>query len=84
MIHGWLWRHLPGPSWLRVVILVLAAFGVAVLCFTTVYPAIAPLMPRNDTTVGKAPGVGSSPSTTTTRPSKSIFGYLEQLRGDSF
>ena len=33
----------------------LAAIGVAVLCFTTVYPAIAPLMPFNDTTVGEAP-----------------------------
>ena len=50
-MYRWLWWHIPGPSWLRLVILVLAAFGVAVVCFTTVYPAIAPLMPFNDTTV---------------------------------
>ncbi len=55
MMYAWLWRHLPGPSWVRVVILLLAAVGVAVLCFTTVYPAIAPLRPFNDTTVGEAP-----------------------------
>jgi hypothetical protein len=55
MMYGWLWRHLPGPSWVRVIVLLLAAVGVAVLCFTTVYPALAPLMPFNDTTVGEAP-----------------------------
>ncbi len=55
MMYAWLWRHLPGPVWVRVLIVLLAAIGVAVLCFTTVYPAIAPLMPFNDTTVGEAP-----------------------------
>jgi hypothetical protein len=55
MMYGWLWRHLPGPTWVRVVLVLLAVLGVAVLCFTTLYPAIAPLMPFNDTTVGEAP-----------------------------
>jgi hypothetical protein len=55
MMYGWLWRHLPGPAWVRAITLLLAAFGVAVLCFTTVYPALAPLMPFNDTTVGDEP-----------------------------
>ncbi len=54
MMYGWLWRHLPGPTWVRVVIALLAAVGVAVLCFTVVYPALAPLMPFSDTTVGDA------------------------------
>ena len=54
-MYGWLWRHLPGPSWARALVLLAAALGVLALCFTTVYPAIAPLMPFNDTTVGEAP-----------------------------
>jgi len=53
MMYGWLWRHLPGPTWFRAVLALAAAVAVAVLCFTTVYPAIAPLMPFNDTTVGE-------------------------------
>lgn len=50
-MYGALWRVLPGPRWLRVLILlVLAAVAVAV-CFTWVFPAIAPFMPFNDITV---------------------------------
>lgn len=52
-MYGWLWRHLPGPTWFRAVLALAAALGVAVLCFTTVYPAVAPLMPFNETTVGE-------------------------------
>ena len=55
MMYGWLWRHPPRPVWGRALVMLLAAFVVAVLCFTTVYPAIAPLMPFNDTTVGDQP-----------------------------
>ncbi|MCS6712069.1 hypothetical protein JSY14_08575 [Brachybacterium sp. EF45031] len=51
-MYGWLWRHLPGPALVRVLILlVLAAAAVAVL-FQWVFPAIAPYMPFNGNTVG--------------------------------
>lgn len=50
-MYGWLWRHLPGPVWLRVGILVVAAAAVVAVCFLWVFPEIAPLMPFNDITV---------------------------------
>jgi len=50
-MYGWLWRHLPGPGWVRVGILVVAAVAVVAVCFLWVFPEIAPLMPFNDITV---------------------------------
>jgi hypothetical protein len=51
-MYAWLWRHLPGPAAVRVLILLVLAGAVLVACFAWVYPALAPLMPFNDTTVG--------------------------------
>jgi len=51
-MYGWLWRRLPGPVWVRVGILGAVAFAVLVVCFLWVFPAVAPLMPFNNTTVG--------------------------------
>ncbi|MGN8244369.1 hypothetical protein ACTHAM_001271 [Cellulomonas soli] len=53
MMYGWLWRHLPGPAGVRVAILTVAAFALLAVCFTWVFPAVAPFMPFNDTTVGE-------------------------------
>ncbi|MFZ5872339.1 MAG: hypothetical protein ACOYXW_17665 [Actinomycetota bacterium] len=51
-MYGWLWRILPGPVPVKALLaLVLAAVVVAVL-FVWVFPAVAPLMPFNDGTVG--------------------------------
>ncbi|MBC7291151.1 MAG: hypothetical protein H5T83_07425 [Actinotalea sp.] len=50
-MYGWLWRVMPGPAWLRVVLLVLLAAAVVAVCFTWLFPAIEPLMPFNDITV---------------------------------
>jgi hypothetical protein len=52
-MYGWLWRHLPGPLAVRVVLAVLLVAAVFAVCFVWVYPAIAPHMPFNDTTVGQ-------------------------------
>jgi hypothetical protein len=52
MMYGWIWRHLPGPAWGRALLLALAALAVLTACFLWVFPAVAPLMPFNDTTVG--------------------------------
>ncbi|WP_407345110.1 hypothetical protein [Pengzhenrongella phosphoraccumulans] len=51
-MYGWLWRHLPGPAAVRVALLVIGALVVLAACFLWVFPAIAPLMPFNNTTVG--------------------------------
>jgi hypothetical protein len=50
-MYGWLWRHLPGSTAVRVGILVVLAATVVAVCFLWVFPAIAPLMPFNDITV---------------------------------
>lgn len=51
MMYGLLWRVLPGPALLRVVLLVLLAAAAVTALFTWVFPAVAPFMPFNDTTV---------------------------------
>lgn len=50
-MYAALWRILPGPTWLRALIMVLLAAAVVVVCFAWVFPAIAPYMPFNDVTV---------------------------------
>ena len=52
-MYGWLWRHLPGPTLVRVTILVVAAVLVLAACFQWAFPALSPYMPFNDTTVGE-------------------------------
>ena len=52
-MYGWLWRHLPGPTPARVVLAAALVAAVLVACFLWVYPAVAPYMPFNDTTVGE-------------------------------
>lgn len=52
-MYGWLWRHLPGPTVVRLLIALLFAAGVLAACFLWVYPAVAPYMPFNETTVGE-------------------------------
>ncbi|UJP41877.1 hypothetical protein [Cellulomonas palmilytica] len=53
MMYGWLWRHLPGPAVVRVLLLAVLAAAVLAACFQWVFPAVAPYMPFNDTTVGE-------------------------------
>ena len=54
-MYAALWRALPGPRWLKAVeALVLLVLVVAVL-FQWVFPAVSPLLPFNDNTVGGAP-----------------------------
>ena len=52
-MYGWLWRHLPGPALVRVVLLLVLALAVLAACFVWVFPWVAPYMPFNDTTVGE-------------------------------
>ena len=52
-MYGWLWRHLPGPTVVRLLIALLLAAGVLAACFLWVYPAVAPYKPFNETTVGE-------------------------------
>jgi len=50
-MYGWLWRRLPGNTWVRLAI-VLAMFAVLVwLLFDFVFPWLDPRLPFNDVTV---------------------------------
>lgn len=50
-MYAALWRALPGPVALRVVLALLLVLAVVAVCFTWVFPAVAPSLPFNDTTV---------------------------------
>ncbi|MCE1173875.1 MAG: hypothetical protein LWW77_04610 [Propionibacteriales bacterium] len=49
--YGWLWRILPGPTPAKVIGALILLVAVIAALFTWVFPAIAPLMPFNETTV---------------------------------
>ncbi|PFG34753.1 hypothetical protein [Sanguibacter antarcticus] len=53
-MYGLLWRLLPGPAWLRVVMLVVLAVAAVMVCFEWLFPAVADYMPFNEQTVGEA------------------------------
>ncbi len=50
-MYAALWRLLPGPTWARALVCVALLAVVVVVCFTWVFPALAPVMPFNDVSV---------------------------------
>lgn len=57
-MYGWLWRHLPGPTAVRVV-LALVLFGVVVAAlFVWVFPWVEPRLPFTDVTVDESAAHG--------------------------
>ena len=50
-MYGWIWRHLPGPTAVRLLMAVLLVGAVVAVCFTWVFPAVAEWMPFTDVTV---------------------------------
>ncbi len=55
-MYAMLWRLLPGPRWVRALLCLVLLAVVLAVCFTWVFPAIAPHMPFNDSTVDGALG----------------------------
>jgi hypothetical protein len=51
-MYAALWRALPGPRWAKAVQFAVLALLIVAVCFTWLFPAIAPLLPFNDGTVG--------------------------------
>jgi hypothetical protein len=51
-VYAALWRSLPGPRWAKVVQCLVLAVLVVAVCFTWVFPAVSPLLPFTDSTVG--------------------------------
>jgi hypothetical protein len=51
LLYAAIWRALPGPLAVRVILAALLVLGVVALCFLWLFPRIAPSMPFNDNTV---------------------------------
>ncbi len=52
-MYAFVWRHLPGPPAVRVLLAVLLVLAVVAMLFTWAFPALAPLVPLNDGTVDR-------------------------------
>lgn len=52
-MYAWLIRLIPGPWWVRALVVLVVLAAVVAVLFTVVFPAIAPFMPFNDGTVGR-------------------------------
>ena len=50
-MYAWIWRHLPGPLPVRVVLSLVLAGAVALLLFTVVFPWAEHALPFVDVTV---------------------------------
>ena len=57
-MYAWLFRLLPGPLWVRILLTVLVLAAIIVALFGWVFPAIAPFMPCNDGLVGAVAATG--------------------------
>ena len=51
-MYGALWRVLPGPWWVRVLILAVLVAAVLYLCFFYVFPWVSAIIDPQDVTVG--------------------------------
>jgi hypothetical protein len=58
MLYAAIWRALPGPLAVRVLLAILLAAVVVAVLFLWVFPHVAPYMPFNDNTVGSAGAAG--------------------------
>lgn len=50
-MYAALWRILPGPAWVRVITLIVAAAAVLYVCVSWVFPLVQELFPQLDVTV---------------------------------
>jgi hypothetical protein len=50
-MYGFIWRHLPGPLAVRILLALVLLAGVVAVLFLWVFPAVAPIMPFNNGTV---------------------------------
>ncbi len=57
-MYAALWRSLPGPTWVRFLFCVVMALLVVVVLFGWVFPAVSPVLPFTDNTVGAGGGAG--------------------------
>lgn len=51
-MYAFVWRHLPGPWPVRLLLALLLVLGVVALLFLLVFPAVEPLLPFDEITLG--------------------------------
>lgn len=51
-MYAWIWRALPGPVAVRVLLALVLLLALLALLMTVVFPAVEPLLPFNDVSVG--------------------------------
>lgn len=52
-MYAWIWRQLPGPTVVRVLLAGALVVAVVAVCFLWLFPAVAPYVPFNNITVGE-------------------------------
>ena len=65
-MYAWMWRHLPGPTPVRVLLAVALAAAVVMALFLWVFPWLEPRLPFTDVTVdasSTAPSTGGDRTT---------------------
>ena len=60
MIYAAIWRVLPGPLVVRVLLALVLVLAVVALCFLWLFPLLAPLLPFNANTVDDSSAVRPS------------------------
>lgn len=55
-MYGWLWNHLPGPIYVRILISIMLFVLVVMVLFIWVFPWIEPRLPFTDVTVDESAG----------------------------
>lgn len=50
-MYAWMFRHLPGPLVVRILLVIVILAAIVVVLFGWVFPAIAPYLPLNNGTV---------------------------------
>lgn len=50
-MYGFIWRHLPGPTPVKILISVVLLAAVFMLLMEVIFPIISPYMPYNDVSV---------------------------------
>jgi hypothetical protein len=53
-VYGWIFRHLPGPLWLRTVTALVLVAGVLVLMVQYLFPWMSQFTQFTDSTIGSA------------------------------
>ena len=50
-MYGYLWRALPGPTWLKTLLMIALAVAVFFLLMEVVFPWVSAHMPYNDVSI---------------------------------